>query len=58
MHCMTVSLAFDGAGLGTAWGTQLATSMLADAGFDDVRVDEIETDPINNYYVAFKEGGS
>ena len=28
MHCMTVSLALDGAGLGAAWGTQLATSML------------------------------
>jgi len=32
MHCMTVSLALGGAGLGAVWGTQLATSMLADAG--------------------------
>lgn len=54
MHCMTVSLALDGAGLGTAWGTQLAVSMLGDAGFDDVRVAEIESDPINNYYIATK----
>ena len=54
MHCMTVSLALDGAGLGAAWGTQLATSMLADAGFGDVRVAEVESDPINNYYVAYK----
>lgn len=54
MHCMTVSLALDGAGLGTAWGTQLATSMLADAGFGDVRVAEIDADPINNYYIARK----
>ena len=54
MHCMTVSLALDGAGLGTAWGTQLATSMLADAGFGDVRVAEVESDPINNYYIARK----
>ncbi|MDM4142630.1 MULTISPECIES: class I SAM-dependent methyltransferase [Mycobacterium] len=54
MHCMTVSLALDGAGLGTAWGTQLAVSMLGDAGFDDVRVAEIESDPINNYYIARK----
>jgi 2-polyprenyl-3-methyl-5-hydroxy-6-metoxy-1,4-benzoquinol methylase len=54
MHCMTVSLALDGAGLGAAWGTQLATSMLADAGFDDVRVVEVESDPINNYYLAYK----
>ena len=57
MHCMTVSLALDGAGLGTAWGTQLAVKMLGDAGFDDVRVAEIEADPINNYYLAFKRAG-
>lgn len=54
MHCMTVSLASDGAGLGTAWGTQLAVSMLGDAGFEDVSVAEIESDPINNYYIARK----
>ncbi|SOX54794.1 class I SAM-dependent methyltransferase, partial [Mycobacterium ahvazicum] len=54
MHCMTVSLALGGAGLGTAWGTQLATSMLVDAGFDDVRVLEVDSDPINNYYIATK----
>jgi 2-polyprenyl-3-methyl-5-hydroxy-6-metoxy-1,4-benzoquinol methylase len=54
MHCMSVSLAFGGAGLGTAWGRQLALSMLGDAGFKDVRVEEIETDPINYYYVATK----
>jgi len=54
MHCMTVSLALDGAGLGAVWGPQLATSMLGDAGFDDVRVAEIESDPINNYYIARK----
>ena len=38
MHCMSVSLGLDGAGLGTCWGRQLATSMLADAGFGDVTV--------------------
>ncbi|MBY0442033.1 MAG: class I SAM-dependent methyltransferase [Mycobacteriaceae bacterium] len=54
MHCMTVSLAAGGAGLGGAWGTQLATSMLADAGFGAVRVAEVESDPINNYYIARK----
>ncbi len=54
MHCMTVSLALDGAGLGTAWGKQLATSMLADAGFGDVLVAEIESDVFNNYYIARK----
>ena len=54
MHCMSVSLGLDGAGLGTVWGRQLAESMLADAGFDDVTVSEIETDPFNYYYVARK----
>lgn len=54
MHCMTVSLGLDGAGLGTCWGHQLAAAMLADAGFSDIQVQEIETDPINNYYIARK----
>jgi 2-polyprenyl-3-methyl-5-hydroxy-6-metoxy-1,4-benzoquinol methylase len=54
MHCMSVSLGLDGDGLGTVWGRQLATSMLADAGFVDVAVREIESDPINFYYVARK----
>jgi SAM-dependent methyltransferase len=54
MHCMSVSLGLDGDGLGTVWGRQLATSMLADAGFGDVQVREIENDPINFYYVARK----
>lgn len=38
MHCMTVSLAEGGAGLGTVWGIQLARQMLADAGFTRVEV--------------------
>jgi len=54
MHCMSVSLASGGVGLGTAWGEQLAMEMLRDAGFGDVAVHRIESDPINNYYVARK----
>ena len=54
MHCMSVPLALDGAGVGTVWGRQLATSMLADAGFGDVQVREVESDPLNYYYVARK----
>jgi 2-polyprenyl-3-methyl-5-hydroxy-6-metoxy-1,4-benzoquinol methylase len=54
MHCMSVSLALDGAGLGTCWGRQLAESMLADAGFSEVQVREIESDVVNNYYIAGK----
>ena len=53
-HCMSVSLGLDGDGLGTCWGRQLATSMLADAGFGDVAVREIESDAFNYYYIARK----
>ena len=54
MHCMTVSLALDGEGLGTVWGEQKARQMLADAGFNDVRVERLEGDILNNYYIARK----
>jgi SAM-dependent methyltransferase len=54
MHCMSVSLGLDGAGLGTVWGRQLAMAMLADAGFAEVEVSEIDSDPLNYYYVARK----
>lgn len=52
MHCMTVSLSLDGDGLGTAWGTERALRMLADAGFGDVRIESLDADFINAYYVA------
>ncbi len=55
MHCMPVSLALDGAGLGTAWGRQLATSMLTEAGFTDVLVEELKADPGKYYYIARKQ---
>ena len=54
MHCMTVSLAQDGEGLGTVWGEQKALELLAEAGFADVQVKQLEGDPINNVYVATK----
>jgi ubiquinone/menaquinone biosynthesis C-methylase UbiE len=52
MHCMTVSLAYNGAGLGTAWGRQKALEMLAEAGFGPVDVKEVAGDILNCYYVA------
>jgi hypothetical protein len=52
LHCLTVSLAQDGAGLGTVWGEQEALEMLAAAGFGKVDVTRIEGDPFNNYYFA------
>jgi hypothetical protein len=38
LHCMTVSLADGGAGLGTAWGEQAARAMLQQAGFSSIEV--------------------
>ncbi len=52
MHCMSVSLAGGGPGLGSAWGREVALSMLADAGFGDVKVHELPHDAINDYYVC------
>jgi 2-polyprenyl-3-methyl-5-hydroxy-6-metoxy-1,4-benzoquinol methylase len=52
MHCMSVSLASGGPGLGAAWGKETALSMLADAGFTDVRVEELPHDFTNYYYIA------
>ncbi len=54
MHCMTVSLAQEGEGLGAVWGEELAVEMLTDAGFADVRVETLEHDIINNYYITSK----
>ncbi|HEY5639523.1 MAG TPA: class I SAM-dependent methyltransferase [Dehalococcoidia bacterium] len=55
MHCMTVSLALGGAGLGTMWGEQLAREMLADAGFSSVNMKRIDRDIMNAYYIARKD---
>ena len=54
MHCMSVSLASGGPGLGAMWGREKALEMLTAAGFTNVRVAELPHDPINYYYVAVK----
>ncbi len=54
MHCMTVSLALDGAGLGAMWGEQTAQAMLDEAGFSCVEVKHIDGDIFNAYYIARK----
>ncbi len=53
-HCMSVSLAQNGAGLGSMWGKELATQMMKEAGFSSVEVKELEHDFINYYYVVTK----
>ena len=54
MHCMTVSLYYDGEGLGTVWGEQKARELLAEAGFENIDVKRVEGDILNNYYIAYK----
>ncbi len=54
MHCMTVSLAQGGKGLGAMWGKELACEMLKDAGFNQIEVKELPHDPINYYYIVKK----
>ena len=53
-HCMTVSLAQGGKGLGAMWGKELACDMLRQAGFLQVEVKELPHDPINYYYIIRK----
>jgi len=52
MHCMTVSLAHGGAGLGAMWGREQAESMLEEAGFGSVDVLELDHDIMNYWYVC------
>jgi ubiquinone/menaquinone biosynthesis C-methylase UbiE len=54
MHCMTVSLALNGEGLGAMWGEEKARQMLGNAGFNRVEVKRVEGDILNNFYIALK----
>lgn len=51
-HCLTVSLAQDGAGLGAMWGREAAMEALDEAGFVDVSTYELKGDPMDLLYVA------
>ena len=53
-HCMTVSLAYGGEGLGTMWGEQQARALLAEAGFTVQDVKRVEGDILNAYYICTK----
>jgi len=52
LHCMTVSLAHGGAGIGTMFGENLARQLLTDAGFVDVEMLAVPGDPADALYVA------
>lgn len=54
MHCMTVSLAQNGEGLGAMWGRQKALELLGEAGFRRIDVRRLDHDPQNDYYVIRK----
>ena len=54
MHCMTVSLATNGMGLGAMWGEEKALEMLEEAGFSSVEIKQLEHDFQNNYYIVKK----
>lgn len=53
-HCMTVSLAYNGEGLGAMWGEEKCVEMLNDAGFANVSKHRLDHDFMNTYYVATK----
>ena len=54
MHCMSVSLAYNGEGLGTMWGKEMAIKKLTEAGFKGIKGKEVEGDIINYYYLSRK----
>jgi ubiquinone/menaquinone biosynthesis C-methylase UbiE len=54
MHCMTVSLAQGGEGLGAMWGEEKTREYLQRAGFRSVEKHELAHDIQNNWYVIRK----
>jgi 2-polyprenyl-3-methyl-5-hydroxy-6-metoxy-1,4-benzoquinol methylase len=54
MHCMTVSLAQGGEGLGAMWGEEVTREYLQRAGFRSVEKHELAHDIQNNWYVVGK----
>ena len=54
LHCMTVSLAQGGEGLGAMWGEEKTREYLQRAGFRSVDKHELAHDIQNNWYVARK----
>jgi 2-polyprenyl-3-methyl-5-hydroxy-6-metoxy-1,4-benzoquinol methylase len=54
MHCMTVSLAQGGEGLGAMWGEEKTREYLKKAGFRSVKTNHLEHDFQNNWYVIRK----
>ena len=51
MHCMSVSLAQGGEGLGTMWGRERARDYFTRAGFSSIEVHRLPHDIQNDYWV-------
>lgn len=54
MHCMTVSLAQGGEGLGAMWGEEKTREYLQRAGFGEIVTRKLAHDIQNNWYVVRK----
>jgi 2-polyprenyl-3-methyl-5-hydroxy-6-metoxy-1,4-benzoquinol methylase len=54
MHCMTVSLAQGGEGLGAMWGEEKTRQYLQKAGFQSITTHRLAHDIQNNWYVVTK----
>jgi 2-polyprenyl-3-methyl-5-hydroxy-6-metoxy-1,4-benzoquinol methylase len=54
MHCMTVSLAEGGEGLGAMWGEEETREYLRKAGFRSITTHRLAHDIQNNWYVVTK----
>ena len=54
MHCMTVSLAQGGEGLGAMWGEEKTRDYLQKAGFHRIQTHRLAHDIQNNWYVIGK----
>jgi 2-polyprenyl-3-methyl-5-hydroxy-6-metoxy-1,4-benzoquinol methylase len=55
LHCVSVSLSQNGAGLGAMWGKEKAVEMLKEAGFSNVEVKTLPHDFQNYYYTSYRE---
>lgn len=55
MHCMTVSLAYGGMGLGAMWGQETAQRMLSEAGFKRIEIKQLPQDLVEDYYIVHKQ---
>jgi ubiquinone/menaquinone biosynthesis C-methylase UbiE len=54
LHCMTVSLAQGGEGLGAMWGEEKTREYLQRAGFRSIETHQLAHDISNNWYVVRK----